>query len=312
MVSLTNAKWKIVAGAAVAVCIITAILALCSRVVPRHAVVVAAESANGTQETNHSNGDGSLIEDVETPRVIIPPPRQRVPDDAMMAELASVCGTLVQAYSNRQASVIEEWSDKLYGMVAPLALSYEQRKETISQLEDIVRRDFYVVPRDAQPVTFPDVESLSIHLNTLFYGMLLIGDELLIYDWSKSDPAVMEGRMLHILNDFKARYVREGKKDFVDAVDEVFSRWVSFVESERGYTRRRVVECIESVVRSRGVGTREAEMETMEWKGYMTYIAERGASLMLRYGYRPKWIDKVTNVPEPEWRKRERANAQAR
>ena len=312
MVSLTNAKWKIAAGTAVAACIITAIGALCFRVVPRHAVAVPAEAANGSQETNHSNGEGSLIEGVGAQRAIIPPPRQRVPDDAMMAELASVCGTLVQAYSNRQASVIEEWSGKLYGMVAPLALSCEQRQETISLLEDIILRDFYVTPRDAQPVTFSDAENLSRYLNTLFYGMLLIGDELLIYDWSTSNPAVMEGRMLYILNDFKARYAREGKKDFEEAVDEVFSKWVSFVESESGYARRRVVEYIESVVRSNGVGTREAEMETMEWKDYMMYIAERGASLMLRYGYRPKWIDKVTNVPEPEWRKRERANAQAR
>ncbi len=305
MVSLTAGRWKIVAGMGVALCLVMALLALRSDDPARDVVgekAAASESAcmhTGSvscAEVFCRNGTGDAD-------AIIAAPPQEIQAKGEMARLASICSSLILAYSNRQDSAVAEWVDRLPPMVSQL--SYEQREETILPLERVVLLDFYTAPGNAGTVAFSDAQSLSKHLNTLFYGMRLIGDILTSRDPSSPQPVVMEGRMFSILNSYKTKYSNEGEKDFEKAVDEVLSKWVVFAESDGGYTKSSVARDIASFRRG-GYRIRDEVMKDMSWNDYIESRIEQCASYLVKCGYRPKWIDEMKiaetqNAPPPDW-----------
>jgi len=234
------------------------------------------------------------VEEVFGPR-----PASVQADDATMKELVSIRDTLIQAYTNRQASVLAEWRDKLPGTLATLPSL--QFNEIMDPLKLLVGRDIMPSANDEHPLMVVDPEKLRGYFDTILNAVLLIGDTALNHDPNDHVGGAFEGWVFKMLNGYKAR-LRQGEyADLESVVDDAISRWSAVSESDQGYCKRNAMQQI-SLLRLGG----PRDLDNMSWGEFVADRLKVYSQYLVHCGYTPRWATETLDVPEPGWYKERR------
>lgn len=192
----------------------------------------------------------------------------------------SIAEEIVRAYSNGQVSVMQEWvcrfpkevyrlrGDDLVKTILPINRLWFRECGRIDR-----RRDF------ATPVEFEQQMKMRLALTKIYGNFIVDSGETAVSELGTFDVTILKQ-----LQEYRDKFEREGKREFLPAAERLIAEWVEQIESERGFTReyarsqrnglRRLVE--------RGEVTEEVLMANV--RIYPLLLKER-------CGYTPKWLD---------------------
>ena len=246
----------------------------------------------GKKESHHVWPE--TVEEVFGPR-----PASVQADEATMKELASIRDALIQAYTNRQASVLAEWRDKLPGTLATLPSL--QFNEIMDPLKLLVGRDIMPSTNDEIPLMVVDSEKLRGYFDTILNAVLLIGDTALNHDPNDHVGGAFEGWVFKMLNGYKARLRQAEHADLESVVDDAISRWSAVSESDQGYCKHNAMQQI-SLLRLGG----PIDLDNMSWGEFVADRLKVYSQYLVQCGYTPRWSTETLDVPEPDWYKERR------
>ena len=115
---------------------------------------------------------------------------------------------------------------------------------------------------------------------TKIYGNLIIDSG----ETAVSELGTFDVTILMQLHEYRDKFEREGKSEFLPVAERLIAEWVEQIESERGFTREYARSQKNGLWRlvERGEVTEEVLMENV--RIYPLLLQER-------CGYTPKWLD---------------------
>ena len=229
------------------------------------------------------------------PHEVLARPTQIEVGSAEMGRLVEIQSMLVQAYTSEQASVLREWRQKLPEMLEHMP--FEQFRGAMLGFVYMVWNDVAGDARHSSGRSFQDAAALSRFLDVRTAAVMLIGDVLLRRKAVGDEIRSFEGYMLGALRNLEEKCIEDGRVDLQDEVVRCRRKWIEHIESEDGYTRAATVN---EIAYFRLYGFRVIGMRL--WEDFIKSEIEYSAIYLLKYGrYRPKWIDELKGIPEPEW-----------
>ena len=202
-----------------------------------------------------------------------------IPSEAERSSLSEIYGTAVRAYSNGQVSVICECELLISNRV--VNLDHSVYASLSGDAKRVLYRNFFDLRKIED---FPSPRALSDYLEAnlalvRFLGMAAaerIGLENPVDCW--------EGLSLRNLGEYKKRAAALGLREHEKVVDEFLSRWIDFIESEKGLTRIKLRRNMPAMlVRARMVGDVSPAQVV---KGVRSCALN-----LINCGYTPKWLD---------------------
>ena len=302
MVASLTKRIAVVAGV-MAACALVALCPLCCRKEPAGEVARKAYIRWYANEKSKSPLTSDSTDDFAArcpwayrdPHEVLARPAQIAASADEMARLVGIQAVLVQAYTNEQASVLREWRPKLPEMLEHMP--FEQFRGAMLGFVYMVWNDVAGDARHPSSRSFQDAEALSRFLEVRTAAVMLIGDVLLRRKAVGDEIRSFEGYMLGALRNLEEKCIEDGRADLKGEIDRCREQWIEHIESENGYTKASVVDDIASC---RLWGFRVIGMRL--WEDFIGAEIEHGVIYLLKYGgYRPKWMDELKGIPEPEW-----------
>ena len=187
---------------------------------------------------------------------------------------------IAMAYSNGQVSAMQEWvnrfpkeayrlrGDDLVKIIQPINRLWFRECGRIDLCEDF-----------ATPVEFEQQMEMRLALTKIYGNFIVDSGETAVSELGTFDVTILKQ-----LQEYKDKFKRDGKSEYLPAAERLIAEWIEQIESERGFTReyarsqrnglRRLVE--------RGEVTEEVLMANV--RIYPLLLKER-------CGYTPKWLD---------------------
>jgi hypothetical protein len=207
-----------------------------------------------------------------------PPSFAKKVSEEKKKELADLFQKIAEAYQNENVELMREY----ISLISPdyCALPVAVRSEISAPLG--FKKNFM---RCDKLKSFDKVEDFErfVRLNIEAARFESDLEVLMTYE---SDYGVGPERMLSVrLLQYKKKFVEEGLRELEASADKFLSYWISFIESDNGYSKRWaefIVEYNEMVE-----FTRSTRPKTRE---ELLYSARSSVMGLIRCGYRPKWL----------------------
>ena len=207
-------------------------------------------------------------------------------------ELQSYVGVaeeIVMAYSNGQVSAMQEWvrrfpkeayrlrGDDLVKIIMPINRLWVRECVRIDRC-----RDF------ATPVDFERQMEMRLALTKIYGNFIVDSGETAVSELGTFDVTILKQ-----LQEYKDKFERDGKSEFLPAAEHLIAEWIDQIESARGFTR----EYARS--QKNGLGRLVERGEVTE-EELMANVRIYPLLLQERCGYTPKWLDvEFPAVPAP-------------
>ena len=197
-----------------------------------------------------------------------------------MQTYTRVAEEIVKAYSNGQVSVMQEWArrfpkeayrlrgDDLVKVIQPVS------KLWFRECVRIGRLGFF-----ATPEAFERQMGMRLALSKLYGNFIVDSGE------TADDVLVtLDITILNQLQGCRTKFEKEGKSEYLPAVERLMEDWVGQIESEKGFTRE--------YARSQKNGLRRlVEKGELTEDGLTAHARISPLLLQERCGYTPKWLD---------------------
>lgn len=187
---------------------------------------------------------------------------------------------IVTAYSNGQASVMQELGDQF-----PKEAYRLRGNDLVKILLPINRLWFHECGRINRRRKFATSEEFERQMGmflslTKLYGNFIVDSG----ETAVSELGTFDITILKQLQEYRDEFEREGKGEFLSAVERLIADWSKQIESERGFTREYARSQKNGLWRlvERGEVTEAKLMENV--RIYPLLLKER-------CGYTPKWLD---------------------
>jgi hypothetical protein len=191
-------------------------------------------------------------------------------------EIADLFQKIAVAYANEQIDLMREYISLI--STDYCALPADVRNEVDAPFEFKKR---FLWSNELK--SFNKVDDFERFARTNIEAALFEGEMGLL---ERSDfSAYVEGTVLVRLIQYKEKFAKEGLLKLEKSADKFLSYWVSFIESDNGFTKRYVNFIVENnelvnFIRPDEAQTREESLRS----------ARSFAKGLIRCGYRPKWL----------------------
>lgn len=286
MVSLKCKCMRFAAGVAALVVIVISVLAVSMK--------SGNDAPNQTLTKIAPRKDRSAWLDMDAKEILKSPPHEAV-DAQTLGRLMQMQDEIVQAYSNNNASVLQELRETLPALVE--RIPPEQFRGAMLGFVYLVMGDVQLADLHPQPMTFSDAEDLTRFLDVRLTALLLVGDMLVKRKDFGPRLAACEGHALGALRNLERQFVNAGKTDLAETTLAYREKLIDHIESASGYLRSYVMYDF-AHNRLRGDATWPDTM-LPNLKGNTAFMEDRGQ-------YRPKWLDDLIGIVEMQ----QKANAE--
>ena len=216
-----------------------------------------------------------------------PPVKRYVPPTAEeMQSYQEIAREIVSAYSNGQLSAMREWAGRF--PAEAYKLGHKDSSKIIYPVERAWRSEHRLY-KPLEEFATPDAFEHTMRMRMAL--AVICGDFLVASGSSEGTLIDLDFCTMLQLQEYEAKFRREGKAAFLSVAKRLESEWIQQIELENGFTRvcmRRQLAALR-----RGVEWGRLPEEALKCDG-------RGGALPLqkRCGYTPKWLDEEFPVIE--------------
>lgn len=207
-------------------------------------------------------------------------------DEESMRMLVCVRDSMFNSYSNCEASVLAEWTNRIQAVVG--SAPNRQYNDTVGLFVAAVYRDLDRYANGERRVEFTDAKSLGAFLDTLLVLPHLVHAATRGRTYLADIHVACEGLVYKVLTNCKDIYAQKSTPDLTDAVDNALSRWIAFIESDSGYTRQFVEQDV-ALARVEDART----LGDMTWEEFVSDRVDQRASFLVNCGYVPQWMSAI-------------------
>ncbi len=237
----------------------------------------------------HRQREQVKLEDGKERCFVFDTPRRIPVGDKQKATLQLLFGTLAEAYSNGEHSVIAKWRDVLPPMVE--CIPDRDFAQATSGFYGAVSRGLSSANASlCNPGSLPE---FSARVKTDLEAVRLYGN-ICVRRRSGGDLACrLEALALKRLNRCRSLFAAEGRSEFRDAADAFIAEWIEHIESPQGLARTEALHWMAFST----VWGRDAYGYRQEWPYLRDKAISQGARYLIQIGYEPDWIGALKRMP---------------
>ena len=203
-----------------------------------------------------------------------------------MQTYTRVAEEIVKAYSNGQVSVMQGWARRF-----PKE-AYRLRGDDLAKvIQPVSKLWFRECVRTGRLVFFATPEEFERQMGMRLALSKLYGNFIVDSGETADDVLVtLDITILNQLQGCRTKFEKEGKNEYLPAVERLMEDWIGQIESEKGFTRE--------YARSQKNGLRRlVERGELTEDGLIVHARIYPLLLQERCGYTPKWLDAEFPLP---------------
>lgn len=197
-----------------------------------------------------------------------------------MQTYTRVAEEIVKAYSNGQVSVMQEWAGRF-----PKEAYRLRGDDLVKVIQPVSKLWFRECVRIGRLVFFATPEEFERQMGMRLALSKLYGNFIVDSGETADDVLVtLDITILNQLQGCRTKFEKEGKSEYLPAVERLMEDWIGQIESEKGFTRE--------YARSQKNGLRRlVEKGELTEDGLIAHARIYPLLLQERCGYTPKWLD---------------------